>query len=67
MIVTINGKEHELDEPASINDVLGILGYESSRGLAVAVDKEVVPKHNWGDLRLSEGMKIEVLRAVQGG
>lgn len=67
MIVTVNGRDRTLDEDAKIADVLGILGYESTRGLAVAVDGEVVPQARWEELSLTEGMKVEVLRAVQGG
>lgn len=67
MIVTLNGRERTLEEDAKIADVLGILGYESPRGLAVALDGEVIPQDRWEELSLTEGMKIEVLRAVQGG
>lgn len=67
MRVIINGEPHELDEEAGLADVLAILGYESGRGLAVAVDGEVIPKARWDNLGLAGGMKVEVLRAVQGG
>jgi sulfur carrier protein len=63
----LNGEEHRLDAGTSIPDVLGILGFEAVRGVAVAVDGEVVPRSEWSEFALSDGMRVEVLRAVQGG
>ena len=67
MNVTLNGEARELAPGSSIPDVLGILGFEAGRGVAVAVDGEVVPRSGWDGVTLAEGMRVEVLRAVQGG
>ena len=67
MKLKLNGEEHRLNAGAAIPDVLGILGFEAARGVAVAVDGEVVPRSEWGEFALSDGMRVEVLRAVQGG
>jgi sulfur carrier protein len=37
------------------------------RGVAVAVDGEVIPRGRWSDTGLHEGQEVEVLHAVQGG
>ena len=37
------------------------------RGVAVAVDAEVVPRGQWETTELDEGARVEVLRAIQGG
>ena len=34
---------------------------------AVAVDGEVIPRAQWEVFRLSEGARVEVLSAMQGG
>lgn len=65
--LTLNGEAHELAPGSSIPDVLAILGFEAGRGVAVAVDGEVIPRSSWGELTLADGMRVEVLRAVQGG
>jgi sulfur carrier protein len=39
----------------------------SSRGVAVAVNGEVVPRLDWSGYQLSEGDEVELLVAVQGG
>ena len=35
--------------------------------VAVAVDAEVVPRGQWETTTLTEGARVEVLRAIQGG
>ena len=37
------------------------------RGVAVAVDGEVVPRGEWSATELEDGREVEVLHAVQGG
>jgi len=37
------------------------------RGVAVAVDSEVIPRGEWDDFTVPDGARVEVLTAVQGG
>ena len=37
------------------------------RGVAVALDGEVVPRGEWSTTAVREGQQVEVLHAVQGG
>jgi sulfur carrier protein len=37
------------------------------RGVAVALDGEVVPRRLWDEVSLREGQRVEVVQAVQGG
>jgi sulfur carrier protein len=67
MKLKLNGEDRRVAAGASIPDVLGILGFEEARGVAVAVDGEVVPRSDWEEFPLADGMRVEVLRAVQGG
>ena len=39
----------------------------AGRGVAVAVDAEVVPRGAWTVTELHDGARVEVLRAIQGG
>ena len=39
----------------------------AGRGVAVAVDAEVVPRGQWDATQLHEGARVEILRAIQGG
>ena len=68
MRVLINGAEAELSAGATVEAAVEALELPASgRGVAVAVDAEVVPRGQWGEHRLHEGARVEVLRAIQGG
>ena len=70
MRLSVNGGPLEVPEGPegpTIRDVLAAAGMADQRGLAVAVDGEVVPRSEWGRSTVTEGQQVEVLRAVQGG
>jgi sulfur carrier protein len=67
VIVTVNGDDREFPADATVADVAGALGVAMARGVAVAMDGEVVPKGEWGARTLTPGARIEVLTAIQGG
>jgi sulfur carrier protein len=66
MNVLVNGRPTELESGATVESVLAVLDVPD-RGVAVAVDAEVVPRGQWPEHQLSEGARVEVLRAIQGG
>ena len=66
--MTVNGSERELEAGATVADVVGGLpGIPEGRGVAVAVEGEVVPRGAWPSTSLDPGARIEVVAAVQGG
>ena len=66
--VLLNGAEAELAEGATVQAAVDALELPAAgRGVAVAVDAEVVPRTRWGTHMLQDGARIEVLRAIQGG
>ncbi|GAC1317013.1 MAG: sulfur carrier protein ThiS [Thermoleophilaceae bacterium] len=68
MRVVLNGQPRELPEGAGLIDAIAATGAQGQgRGLAVAIDGLVVARRDWPSLVLSEGQRIEVLTAVQGG
>ncbi|MCX6464636.1 MAG: sulfur carrier protein ThiS [Pseudonocardiales bacterium] len=66
MEVWVNGERRELPAGAAVADALAALGLPRS-GVAVAVDGEVVRRVDWSTAALTEGARVEVLTAVQGG
>ena len=66
MNVLVNGTPTELETGATVQTVLATLDVPD-RGVAVAVDAEVVPRGEWPRHELNEGARVEVLRAIQGG
>ncbi|MDQ6775950.1 MAG: sulfur carrier protein ThiS [Actinomycetota bacterium] len=68
MIVAVNGTATELPDGATVAGVLAELKVKNAaRGVAVAVQGEVVPRRRWMSLALQDGDRIEVLSAIQGG
>ncbi len=66
--VTINGDPRELPPGATVASVVASLpGAPEGRGVAVAVEGEVVPRAQWPKVELRDGAKVEVVVAVQGG
>jgi thiazole synthase len=66
--VDLNGERRELPVGATVADAVERSGAApEGRGLAVAVDGEVVPRARWRDVELREGQTVEVLAAIQGG
>jgi sulfur carrier protein len=47
--------------------VASLPGAPDGRGVAVAVEGEVVPRAQWPSTELRDGVTIEVVVAVQGG
>jgi len=68
MRVVLNGEPADVPSGATVASILGRMQIrEDASGVAVAVDAEVVPRGAWPEARLSEGARVEVLHAVQGG
>jgi sulfur carrier protein len=66
--VVLNGESRELRDGASLVDAIAASGApEDRRGVAVALDGEVVPRGEWDATALRDGARVEVLQAVQGG
>jgi sulfur carrier protein len=65
MIVVVNAETLEVDEQTTVAALLQSLGYPD-RGIAVALDQAVLPRSGWAT-KLSEGARLEVVAAVQGG
>jgi sulfur carrier protein len=66
--ISLNGKPHELESGASAADAVRASGADpDARGVAVAVEGEVLPRGEWHEHELSEGENVEVVHAVQGG
>ena len=68
MRVLLNGAERELAEGATVQAAVEALELPAAgRGVAVAVDAQVVPRTQWDEHTLHDGARVEVLRAIQGG
>ena len=64
--VRLNGEPAELPAGSTVADVVAIL-CPDGRGVAVALDLEVVPRSRWADVRPGPGASIEIVTAAAGG
>jgi len=68
LTVMLNGDAHQLPDGATVLDAVRAVGASADgRGVAAAVDGEVVPRGQWESRPLSGDERVEVLQAVQGG
>jgi thiazole synthase len=68
MRIELNGESREIAADATLADAVRESGVEAdARGVAVALDGEVVPRTEWDATPLAEGRSVEVLAAIQGG
>ena len=68
MMIVLNGEPREAPTGTTVAELIAAAGIEPERrGIAVAVDGEVVPRSEWETALLADGARIEVLQAVAGG
>jgi len=76
--VKINGVQEELESELTVAELVDRylanpsgeseeLGHRKPRGIAVALNGEVVPRSSWNDTRVRNGDAIEIVGASQGG
>ncbi len=64
-MIRVNGDNEEfIDE--TVLQLLQRRGIEP-RGIAVALDGEVVPRGAWAETKVHDGTQVEVVTAVAGG
>ena len=69
MRIIFNGAPRQVPDGTTVAALVqdADLGSTDGRGVAVAVDAEVVPRSAWPAVELAEGQRVEVVGAIQGG
>lgn len=68
MNVQLNGEWRDVADDATVADAVRLLGVAlDARGVAVALDREVVRRADWARTPLTPGGRVEILTAIQGG
>jgi sulfur carrier protein len=67
--IVVNGEPRKVSDGITVARLVREVDRDrdDGRGIAVAVDAEVVPRSEWEGLELSEGQRVELLGAIQGG
>jgi sulfur carrier protein len=67
-VIRLNGEDSDVRAGETVAAALARLDLAlDARGVAVAVDGEVVPRAQWQSFALAEHARVEVLTAMQGG
>ena len=66
--ISVNGEHTDVATGTTVADLLAELELPAEgRGVAVAVDAEVVPRGEWPRRVVADGAQVEVVTAIQGG
>jgi sulfur carrier protein len=67
-MIVVNGEGSDVQAGETVAAALARVGLDvEARGVAVAVDGEVVPRAAWQTFELGGDARVEVLSAMQGG
>jgi sulfur carrier protein len=65
-VIELNGEPRELAPGTTVAALVEALGMPP-RGVAVALDGEIVRRGEWDAQQVPDGARVEVLTAMQGG
>jgi sulfur carrier protein len=64
--ITVNGAASRVAPGTTVASLVR-LWCESDRGVAVAIERDIVPRSLWEVTALSEGARVEIVGAAAGG
>ena len=68
MKIKINGEEKVFEYELSLKELIeNELNSAEPKGVAVALNYNIVPKQRWNETKVKENDEIEIVQAVQGG
>ena len=65
--ITVNGEVQAAGAEEPLSALLARVASHLSRGVAVAVNDEVIPRALWGETTLTSGDAVLIITATQGG
>jgi sulfur carrier protein len=68
MNIKLNGELKDVDENSSLDELIQYyLNGKEPKGIAAALNDNIVPKAKWAATQLNENDLVEIVHAVQGG
>ncbi len=64
--IELNGEARTIADTDSVQDLIDALSL-TNQALAIAVNREVVPRARWREHRFAGGDKVDIVRAIGGG
>jgi sulfur carrier protein len=66
MEIELNGAPHPIAAGQNVHDLIDALDL-ANKSVAVAINREVVPRHMWRARVLQPADKVDIVRAIGGG
>ena len=66
MNITVNGESRSVEAETRLSQLLETLELDGKR-IAVEVNRDIVPRSEYSDFRLSDDDTIEIVNAIGGG
>ena len=64
--IELNGEARNVGDSDSVQDLIDALSL-TNQALAIAINREVVPRAKWREHRFAVGDKVDIVRAIGGG
>ena len=64
--IELNGVSHRLDAHQNVEELIDDLSL-SGKAVAVAINREIVPRNLWSQRQLQAADCVDVVRAIGGG
>ena len=66
MEIELNGVPHAVADSLNVQELIATLEL-TNKSLAVAINREVVPRQQWLQRRLQQQDRVDIVRAIGGG
>lgn len=67
MTISLNNQILEVEAQMMLSNVVFQQLGENSKGIAVAINGQVIPKNSWQETAVNENDDILIIKATQGG
>jgi sulfur carrier protein len=67
MLVSVNNQSVSLPVACTLTGLLRHVGLSDPRGLAIAINHQLLPKSTWDSYALGENDQVTIIHATQGG
>jgi sulfur carrier protein len=67
MEITVNHQNYSVSDACSVQQMLTAFLQLQAKGIAIAVNQEIVSKSDWQTYLLNPGDQVTIIKATQGG
>ena len=65
--VIVNGEPRSFASPRRLADLVASESGQDTKGIAVGLNRRVIPRPEWGRTRVTEGDEVEIIAPFAGG